>query len=177
MPLKPALRPSWRPSALADLPDIDRIGDAIHVDLPERPEVFAEKVTLFPAGCFVFCQGSSVFGYGLAHPWMLLNIPPLGQFLQELPPAANCLFIHDVVVMPEARGRNAALSLVRLYRDVATRHHLRHLALVAVYGTQTLWSRFGFEAVSDSRLTEKLSTYSGGGTAQYMTCELGAVLP
>jgi hypothetical protein len=46
----------WRLATAADLVDIQRLGDEIHVDLPERPEAFAEKFHLFPEGCFVLEQ-------------------------------------------------------------------------------------------------------------------------
>jgi len=41
----------WRQATAEDLGAIDAIGNGIHTSLPERPEVFAEKLTLFPAGC------------------------------------------------------------------------------------------------------------------------------
>jgi hypothetical protein len=47
-------RPSWRHATGADLDVINRIADAIHVDLPERPEVFAEK--LRGHNCKVYCS-------------------------------------------------------------------------------------------------------------------------
>ena len=55
--------PKWRAASIADLEIIDRIGNEIHVDLPERPEVFADKFSLFPEGCFVLVQNQEVVGY------------------------------------------------------------------------------------------------------------------
>ena len=42
---------AWRPATTADLDAVERIGNAIHVKLQERPEVFANKLALFPQGC------------------------------------------------------------------------------------------------------------------------------
>jgi hypothetical protein len=36
----------WRPATAADLAAIQKIADAIHIDLPERPEIYAEKLEL-----------------------------------------------------------------------------------------------------------------------------------
>ena len=41
------------------------------------------------------------------------------------------------------------------------------LALVSVYGTDVLWSRYGFGVVTGGRVLEKLASY--GPTARYMT--------
>jgi hypothetical protein len=159
-------QPKWRPAATGDLDAIQNIGDEIHVTLPERPEVFAEKFKLFPEGCFVLTQTQNVVGYGFSHPWLLKSIPPLDSFLGSLPSHPECLFIHDVVVLPQARRHGASGALVELVTGVARKRNLRLLALVSVYNTHPLWSRFGFEVVTDAALTEKLKSY--GDTARYM---------
>jgi hypothetical protein len=76
--------PKWRGATMADLEVIQKIGDEIHINLPERPEVFAEKFNLFPEGCFVLTQNDTVVGYGFSHPWLLRSIPPLDTFLGVL---------------------------------------------------------------------------------------------
>jgi hypothetical protein len=62
---------SWRAATAADLDAVERIGNAVHVNLQERPEVFANKLALFPQGCFVLARNGAVIGYGIAHPWAL----------------------------------------------------------------------------------------------------------
>jgi len=37
----------WRPATAADLPGIQKLSDEMHSSLPERSEVFAEKLALF----------------------------------------------------------------------------------------------------------------------------------
>lgn len=94
-----AANPLWRQATKVDLETINEIADEIHVDLPERPEVFEEKFKLFPQGCLVLVQTANVVGYGFAHPWLLRNIPPLDEFLGSLPSSPECLFIHDVAII------------------------------------------------------------------------------
>ena len=63
----PAL--TWRQAMSSDLAAIGDMADRVHTDLPERPEVFAEKMQLFPEGCFVLVSGRNIAGYALSHPW------------------------------------------------------------------------------------------------------------
>lgn len=160
----------WRPVTAADLYDIQKIGDEIHVDLPEQSEVFEEKFNLFPQGCFVLIQYEKVVGYGFSYPWLLKCIPRLNGFLGTLPRSPECLFIHDVVVLQHARGQGAAGVLIGLVARLAIEQGIPNLALVSVYDTHSLWARFGFEIVASAALADKLKSY--GGTAQYMVRRL-----
>ena len=157
--------PIWRPARAADLPAIARIAAQIHPALPERAEIFAEKLALFPEGCFVLMRRGAPVGYGVSHPWRGHGIPPLDTFLTALPSAAECLFLHDVAILPEARGHGAG-RFVEIVAAVAHARKLAALALVAVYGTQPLWSRLGFAVVPDPALAPKLEPYGEG--AAYM---------
>jgi GNAT superfamily N-acetyltransferase len=136
------------------------------VNLQERPEVFANKLALFPQGCFVLARNGAVTGYGIAHPWALGSVPALDTLMAGLPPAPSCLYIHDVVVLPAARGQGAAGVLVDVFEAVARRQALASLALVSVYGTYVYWERYGFETTPDPGLANKLKSY--GETARYM---------
>ncbi len=159
----------WYPLLIEDMTWVNRIADMVHTTLPERPEVFEEKVRLFPRGCRKLLSGDAIVGYGISHPWMLSSIPPLDAFLQRLPTAPECLYIHDVVVLPAARGKGAAGNYVDYVKNVARDMNIPALALVAVYGTDHLWSRFGFKVMQDASLGNKLQSY--GGTAKYMVCQ------
>lgn len=162
--------PAWRPANGADLDAIDSIAATIHPELPERPAVFAEKLRLFPQGCLALVQNGVVVGYGFAHPWKLDTIPPLDTFLRALPEQADCMFIHDVAVLPAARGHDAAGAFIDRIVAVARQNGIPTLALVSVYDTGTLWARYGFQVRSDASLEEKLRSY--GATARSMMCSL-----
>jgi GNAT superfamily N-acetyltransferase len=156
----------WRAMTAADLAAIRQLADTQHVYLPERPEVFAEKFELFRDGCLVLVQEGTIVGYCFSHPWLLRDAPPLDTLLRHLPPSPECLFIHDLVIEQRARGKGAAGILVEFLVSLARREGLSHLALVSVYGTYPLWTRFGFEIVSDTPLAEHLKSY--GDAAHYM---------
>lgn len=159
----------WQPLLPSDLDSVNRIADLIHTSLPERPEVFEEKVRLFPSGCRKLVSGDDIVGYGISHPWMLYSIPPLDEFLKSLPQNPECLYIHDIVVLPKARGNGAAARYVDYIKHLAAAMSIRSLALVSVYGTGVLWRRFGFRVVQNPELDRKLVSY--GATAKYMVYE------
>ena len=164
-------RVHWRPTSAADVDAICAIGNRVHAALPERPEVFAEKVELFPEGCFSLARDAAIVGYGLSHPWVRDSLPPLDTLLGKLPGASDCLFVHDVVVLPSARGREAVGALMRILSGLARRHGLAFMALVAVHETHPLWARHGFDVVADPLLADKLTSYGSG--AQYMRRHVG----
>jgi GNAT superfamily N-acetyltransferase len=58
-------------------------------------------------------------GYGLSHPRKLNCIPPLDSFLKTIPSDADCLYVHDVAVLPEVRGHGYAESYVELMDERA----------------------------------------------------------
>jgi GNAT superfamily N-acetyltransferase len=157
-----------------DLPAIAAIAEAVHPTLPERPEVFAEKLGLYPDGCFVLIRdggvtASGVLGYAFAHPWRLNAVPKLDAFLSALPEDADCLFLHDVAVKPQARGQGAAAALVARLADLAEASGLRALALAAVYGSGRHWARLGFAPAGNDDVAAQLKGY---GDAQYMVRRL-----
>jgi GNAT superfamily N-acetyltransferase len=149
---------AWRPMVRADLLAVERIGAAVHADFPERPEVFAERLALFPGGCWV--TGG---GYAIAHPTRLGEPPALDSLLGALPEAADTLHVHDVALLPEMQGRGLGGAALRIIRALAGRHGLVWLSLVAVHSTPPYWARFGFE---EAPAGPALATY--GPEARYM---------
>lgn len=125
----------------ADLAEVDAIGTLCHPDLPEPPAVFAERLALFPAGCFV-----TTGGYAIAHPWAGAP-PPLAALLGALPPAPDHLFLHDVALRPEARGRGLLPALLARLDALG----FAETRLVAVRGTSALWARHGFAALRPAK--------------------------
>ncbi|RQH15630.1 GNAT family N-acetyltransferase [Bradyrhizobium sp. RP6] len=165
-------KPHWRPAHPSDLPAIGAIAARIHPDLPESPEVFAEKMRLYPDGCRVLVAGDEIAGYGLAHPWKQHQIPPLDGFLERLPADADCLYLHDIAVLPDRRG-GVARAFMTAIAELARASGIATLALVSVYTTRPLWERLGFRPVAaDAALRAKLACYGEGAT--YMLRDLGA---
>jgi GNAT superfamily N-acetyltransferase len=160
--------PQWRAATADDLGVIDAIANAEHPGLPERPEVFAEKFNLFSTGCRVLIQFGETVGYGILHPWYLYKIPPLDSFLKRLPSKPECIFVHDVVVLPRARGHGAAERFVEIVADVAREQEIHALALISVYDTHPLWMKCGFQIAQRPDIVEKLQSYGHTARIFYM---------
>ena len=161
----------WRQATASDLSEIDSIANRIHTGLPERPEVLAEKLRLFPHGALVLDAADRIAGYGLSHPWKLCRVPALNAFLHALPADANCIHIHDVAILSEWRGRRAAASYIDIVSARASGMNIRSLALVSVYQTAPLWAQLGFRPIAaDDEMSTTLRTY--GHPAQYMIRDL-----
>lgn len=168
--LRPDPAARWRPAEPDDTIAINSIADQMHPQLPERQEVFEEKIHLFNAGCLVLVQAGRVAGYGISHPWKLGSVPPLDTFIDVLPTDPDCIFIHDVAILPDARGRGSAESFVQHVAAVALSRGISSLALVSVYGTDPMWSKYGFKVQEELPLRTKLQSY--GDDAKYMVADL-----
>lgn len=142
----------WRPMQPADLDAVNNVADLVHVDYPEDPTVFANRLALFPAGCLMAEEDGAILGYCVAHPGMVGDPPPLDTVLAALPAAPDCLYIHDVALLPQARGRHLGIALARRLDDVARAHGFDRLALTAVNNSDGFWAALGFVAVPCAKL-------------------------
>lgn len=143
----------------ADLPHVLAIAARVHIAYPEDAAVFAERLRLYPAGCLVCESSGRVVGYILSHPWREGAPPALNALLGELPARASTYYIHDIALLPEARGGGAGAVIIARLMEQARAAGLASLSLVAVSGTAGFWRRFGFRAVEDAALGDKLRSY------------------
>jgi hypothetical protein len=161
---------SWVPLSANDMVTVNDIAALRHPGLPERTEVIAEKLRLFPQGCIKLVTHGKMVGYGVSHPWRLFSIPPLDSFLGALPEESDCLYIHDLAIFPEAGGLKASKTFNEKVCSVARQLGLFKLACVSVYETNVLWQKFGFQIDLSREVQEKIATY--GDTAKYMTASI-----
>lgn len=170
MSLTPPFRPDWRAMAAADLPAVLAVADVVHPGFPERPEVFAERLALFAEGCHVLAHGDRVLGYIVSHPWFAGSPVPLDTLVERLPAREQTRYLHDIALMPEARGAGLAVRGVsRVIRD-AYRAGVATASLVAVNGSGAFWARQGFVPVEDPAVRRKLAPY--GDDAAFMVRDL-----
>lgn len=160
--------PRWRPMRADDLPGVVALGNVVHTNFVERPEVFTEKFELFPNGCLTFVKGGGVAGYALSHPWRGGAPPKLDAPLGALPAQADALFLHDLCLAPRARGGGAGTAALTRLVAVARLARLPAIELVAVSGSAPFWAKLGFRPVAAG---ERLSACYGG-EARLMRREL-----
>lgn len=156
---------AWRLMTTDDLPTVSRIAGAVHMDYPEDDAVFAERLALFPQGCRIAETEGRAAGYALFHPGVAGRPPKLNTLLGALPPQADCLYLHDVALLPAARGYGFGLGVLDIADAVARRLGLSLLALTATPQAAAFWLSRGFlETSADNGV---LAGYGPG--MRYMT--------
>lgn len=167
-PADPAAPPrlAWRAMRVADLPAVEAVGEAVHTAYPEDPEVFAERLALFPFGCHVLEGEDGLVGYLISHPWRRAAPPALNARLGGLPERPGTYYIHDLALLPGARGRGVARRVVRAMAAMAISQGLDEMSLVAVGGSGGVWATQGFARLEVPELAAKLASYDAG--AAYM---------
>jgi len=156
----------WRPMQPQDLDAVVAIADRVHPRFPEERAVFADKLRLHPAGALLLDSSQGLGGYCFAHPWHGTQPPPLDTVLGALPCNADALYLHDLALLPPARGAGAGSAAVDLVLAQALALKLDRVCLVAVNGSVPYWSRHGFVARESALLQAKLASY--GADARWM---------
>jgi hypothetical protein len=88
----------------ADLSAVESVSGHVHPAYPEDVQVLAERRDLYPRGCLVLPRGTGILGYAISHPWLSGQPPKLNTRVGRLPDPAETFYIHDVALLPEARG-------------------------------------------------------------------------
>ncbi|MBP2298420.1 GNAT family N-acetyltransferase [Azospirillum picis] len=167
----------WRPMRESDLDAVLAVADVVHRDYPEDRSIFVERLALYSPGCRVAqvdglmdgLADGGIIGYGIMHPGRLGAPPPLDTPLGRLPADADCLYIHDIALLPAARGSGLGAAVLDYAHALATREGWDRLALTSTPGARSYWDRAGFlvHESGGQALAAKLASY-GEGMA-YMT--------
>lgn len=137
---------SWRGMRHADVPAVAGLGAAVYPSqLWEGAGAFQVRLQL-GTGIVLTDPAGTLYGYLLAHPWDLTP-PPLTAELRPVP-QVETLWLHDVAVVPEARGRGLATLGVRRFLSWAGL--FRSASLVALDPIAArYWRRFDFRPAAD----------------------------
>lgn len=137
-----------RPLVTADLPDIVGIErESYPPELRESEAAFLSKMAVFRAGALGCWDEAQLCGYAFALPWTAGALVGVAQIIDQLPPAPDVLYLHDMVVAPARRRMGVASRLFGEIRRLAGALHLPHLSLVAVQGSEPFWQRLGFAPI------------------------------
>lgn len=161
---------SWRLLGAGDLDAVAVLASIVHPDYPEDVSVFAERLALFPQGCFALCDAGRLIGYALSHPWLFGEPPRLNSLLGALQQRPTTIHIHDVALLPEARGSGAGSAIVARIAACAASAGVPSMSLVAVDGALSFWERHGFRVDDAAASSSSLPTY--GRSARYMVRKL-----
>lgn len=147
----------------ADLPRVVEMAAVCYPDHFEAPAVYADRLRVFPRGCLVLSDGGQGQGYVLSHPWKADDAPPLNGLLPSLPERPDAYYLHDLALMPPARGQGHSRTALERLRGPAAG---LPVSLVSVNGTVPFWERHGFAVRRSAAIDAKLASY--GPDARFM---------
>lgn len=156
----------WRAMTTLDLAVVETIATTVHPGFPEDIAVFAERQRLYPEGTRLLELDGAPAGYILSHPWRFGVLPALNSLLGAIPADADTYYLHDLALLPRARGTGAAAMIVGEMLRHAQASGLPSVSLVAVNGSLPFWYKHGFRAVNAPELAGKLASYEAA--AQFM---------
>ncbi|MGV6873369.1 GNAT family N-acetyltransferase [Pseudochelatococcus sp. B33] len=152
---------AWRAMVPDDLEAVHALGKQVHPGYPERIEVFAERLRLYAPGCRVLEAGDAMAGYVISHPWHPMMPPKLDSLLVAMPTFPATFYIHDLALLPLARGSGAGARAVADLVDHTEAIGLADLSLVAVNASVPFWRRQGFDIVESRSINAALRSYDG----------------
>ena len=149
-----------------DLAAVSAIAGKVHPGFFEADAVLAEKHTLYRNGCYILEVAEKPAGYVLSHPFTLGSLPALDTLLGALPDEPDTFYIHDLALLPVARGVKAAGKIIAALTKHAEAMGFQTMSLVAVNGSVPFWEKQGFVVEECAGLAEKLAGYEAD--ARYM---------
>jgi GNAT superfamily N-acetyltransferase len=155
-----------------NLEAVGAIADSVHGRYTEPVAVYAERLRLYPAGCFALERDATVIGFLVSHPWHRHDPPGLGAMLGAIPEDADGYYLHDLALLPVARGGGEGARASALALEQARRAGLSEVFLIAVSGAESFWATRGFVLAPDRTISAKLRATYGPGV-HYMHRGLG----
>ena len=158
----------------ADLRAVVRLQDHCYAEwFYEAPQVVSQRLMLYPQSCWVAVYQDKIWGYLFSYPSKLSHINPLGAEFGQYE-QANCLYLHDLAVSPDARGQGVATALLQTAQAYARTLELSYLTLVAVQNSAAFWQQqhFTLEPALPLSAQQALATY--GDKAVYLARALAA---
>lgn len=148
--------------------DLDRVlaiqAQTYRPDFHEERPLFAEKLRLYPQGCWMAWSNALPAAYLVSHPWSQDRIVALHAILRHLPQKPDCYYIHDLSVSPTFHGRGFGRIMVEKAKECAANSGFKTILLVAVQGSHPFWSKFGFQLLEppSASIKRMLSSYGQG---------------
>ena len=155
-----------------DLDAVLAIQDACYTEIvPESKEAYIKKLQLSPSSCFVAHHLGNMVGYLIAIPSQLQALPALNSTLLSSADSANCLYLHDLAVIPAASGLGVGKVLVHRFFQSMSFLGFEQAALIAIQNAAGFWQKQGF-VVSEPIGASKQALRSYGADGCVMQFEI-----
>ena len=145
-----------------DLPGIMELQvRSYDVSLHEPVALFENILALSPATCFAASYDEDLAGYLLTYP-VPDGYEDFGKGLPAVTGVEPTLYIHDLCVSPEQRGKGIARLLYDGMIESLDVTQVKTIVAVAVQDSTGFWQKFGFEVGVPY-------TYPGGAAGHVIT--------
>ena len=124
--------------------------------LLESTETFLNKMRLFAEGSLGCFSEKRLCAYVFFHPWIKGVVVPLDYVIGSIPPEPDCIYIHDLAVLPAYRRKKIAEQLIWKVFEIGKQLSIRSYSLVAVQSSEGFWRRFGFEVAGTLEYAENI---------------------
>lgn len=164
------------PLTAADMPAVMRIQARCYTAItPESLRSMDAKRLASPATCLGAWRQHALLGYLLAVPVRWPQLPALDSPACTVPPDADTLYLHDLALLPAARGGGAGTRLVRQVLATGVALGLTRAALIAIQQSAAYWRGQGFTAAAppDAVTRGKLASYGTGAQLMRRTVHAG----
>lgn len=154
----------------SDLPAVLSIQQACYPpSMNESGATIRERLACAPTLAWVAVMGDLPAAYLMTYPSTLGKITPLGGAF-VIPRDPDCLYFHDLAVLPRAGGNGVGAALVS---HALASSRWPSAALVCVQDASRFWIQQGFadSAKLEAQQTAHLATYPG--KARYMVRKMG----
>jgi len=130
--------------------EILKVQEEAYTELPpEDVNVLKSKWLSSPNTCAVYLNHENVvIAYLLAHPWASETPPKLHEN-SPITTSVN-LYLHDLALAHEARGKGIARKLVDNLIEHAKAQGFTKILLVAVQNSAEFWAKFGFSEIPNA---------------------------
>jgi ribosomal protein S18 acetylase RimI-like enzyme len=110
----------------------------------ENAESFVSKMKLSPSTCYGVLDEGKLIAFGISFPWFNNLSVEFNSSLEMKSTKPDIMYIHDISVAPDYRCLGLGEAIFKRILDSALEKGLNEVVLVAVQGSSTFWSRFGF---------------------------------
>jgi predicted N-acetyltransferase YhbS len=139
----------------------------IEAHLIESRESLRAKFIASPSTCYIANQEDKVIGHLISIPWCFENPPELNMLTCDLPSNPDCLYLHDLAVVPNVRKAGVGRALVEKFFERCKALNFKRASLIAVQNSKSYWNQYGFRSVQPTTiLRSKLLNY--GNNVEYM---------
>eukprot|EP01098_Paradermamoeba_levis_P007854 TRINITY_DN3275_c0_g1_i1.p1 TRINITY_DN3275_c0_g1~~TRINITY_DN3275_c0_g1_i1.p1 ORF type:complete len:182 (-),score=34.73 TRINITY_DN3275_c0_g1_i1:153-698(-) len=113
--------------------------------LQEDENIFSSMLQSFPQGCFLILCDHQPAGYAFSFPYFQRKSKDLHNGCTlSLTGKEDCLYLHDMAVHQNFRGKRLADMLLEKVESLALSLKLNVITLTAVIGAESFWKKKDF---------------------------------